>query len=129
MPDVNAIVVESQDKSVRVSLAVELATTKAAWEKGLMFRRSLPADKGMLFIFQEDQSCGFWMKDTYVPLTVAYIDKGRQVFELRDLEPLNETPEVPSQPYCYALEVNRGWFESHGLGVGSRIVFPVCLTT
>lgn len=116
------IIIESQDKNIRVSLIVELATTEWEWERGLMFRHFLPANEGMLFIFQEDESYGFWMKDTYIPLTAAYADRRGQIVELQDLESLNEYSETPKQPYRYALEVNQGWFESHGLGIGSYII-------
>lgn len=102
-------------------LIVEVARLEEEWERGLMFRRSLGENEGMLFVFPDDDDTGFWMKDTYIPLTIAYIDKDGYIFELQDLEPLAEVSQSPTQPYRHALEVNHGWFRCRNLGVGAYI--------
>ncbi len=100
---------------------VEIADDEAERRRGLMFRDHLPERHGMLFIFERPQRVAFWMRDTYIPLSIAYIDNERYVVEIHELEPLSETP-VPSQsPIRYALEVNSGLFERLGIGVGDRL--------
>lgn len=108
-------------------LKVEIAATQAARERGLMFRDSLPEDWGMLFVFAADQHGGFWMKDTRIPLTIAYLDSAGRVLELREGVPFEITALVPNQPYRYALEVNLGWFERHNVGVGAVVEIPAGL--
>lgn len=108
----------------RAALVVEVAATQASRERGLMFRDSLAEGRGMLFLFAMDQAGGFWMKDTRIPLTIAYLDSDGGVLELRDGVPFDTVALLPQQPYRYALEVNRGWFERHGLGPGDRVDLP-----
>jgi uncharacterized membrane protein (UPF0127 family) len=105
-------------------LRVELASTQQQRERGLMFRKSMPENQGMLFLFPREESVGFWMKNTEIPLTVAYIGADGQVLELIDGEPFDETVLLPSQPYRYVIEVNKGWFERNGLGPGARVTLP-----
>lgn len=109
------------DGEAEAAVLVEVAVSMRQHDQGLMHRESLPVDAGMFFVFAEEQDEGFWMKDTSIPLTVAYIDRDGRVMELADLEPMSEEAHCPEQPYRYALEVNRGWFEWHGLGVGAQI--------
>jgi uncharacterized membrane protein (UPF0127 family) len=109
------------------TLNVEVAATPPERQQGLMFRQELDDSAGMLFLFPADDSVGFWMKNTYIPLTIAFIDSSGRVVELRDGRPLDETVLTPAHPYRYALEVNQGWFERHGLGVGARLTLPVNL--
>jgi hypothetical protein len=109
------------------SVTVEVAATAGERQQGLMFRQKLDESAGMLFLFPADDVVGFWMKNTYVPLTIAYIDSAGRVTELRDGKPLDETVLPPSAPYRYVLEVNQGWFQRHGLGVGARVALPAGL--
>ena len=89
---------------------------------GLMFRKSLASDSGMLFVMDRTAPVGFWMKNTEVPLTIAYIDPAGIIKELHDLEPHNETP-VPSRfpNIAYALEMPQGWFSKNNIWPGERI--------
>lgn len=105
-------------------LTVELATTEVQREQGLMYRQEMADDRGMLFLFTSDGQTGFWMKNTYIPLTIAYLDAGGRVLELRDGRPLDETILTPARPYRLVLEVNQGWFQRHGLGVGAVVHLP-----
>ena len=105
-------------------LTAEVVTTSSERAQGLMFRDSLPEDEGMLFVFPAETSTGFWMKNTQIPLTIAYLAADGTVLELRTGEPFNETLLTPAQPYRYTLEVNEGWFERHGLGAGAQVVLP-----
>lgn len=102
-------------------LTVELARTPEERAKGLMYRDSLPAHRGMLFVYPSAEPRSFWMKNTRIPLSIAYIDATGAIVSLHDLRPLS-TESVPSAaPAQYALEVNRGWFAEHGVEVGDRV--------
>lgn len=121
-PSRPVIVIEQGD--ARASVTVELAVTPGQRAQGLMYRRALDPDAGMLFIFPSGSRSGFWMRNTYVPLDIAYISADRVVLEVRRGTPLDETVLTPAAPYRYVLEVNAGWFEAHGLGPGARVIFP-----
>lgn len=115
--------------SVRASVKVEIASTDAQRQQGLMNRQSLDEDAGMLFTFPNNVNIGFWMKNTYIPLDIAYIDASGKVLEVHQAKPLDETVLYPKQPFRYALEVNQGWFERHGVGVGAAVTLPPNLPT
>ena len=84
-----------------------------------MFRRSLDADAGMLFVFPVPQAASFWMKDTYIPLTIAFLDENGRIVNLADMEPFDTGTLHRSEGMVkYALETNRGWFVEHGVGPG-----------
>jgi uncharacterized protein len=103
-------------------LTVEVADTPQASENGLMFRTSLPEDRGMLFIFDEPRKATFWMKNTKIPLSIAFIDSGGSILEIKSMSPFDETV-VPSasDQVAYALEVNQGWFDRHHISTGAVI--------
>ncbi len=103
---------------------VEIARTQQEKAKGLMFRKSLAPNHGMLFVFEEDQRLSFWMKNTYIPLSIAFISKDGEVKTIEDMEPesLRSVDSVFS--VRYALEVNRGTFERLGIVPGSHVELP-----
>jgi uncharacterized membrane protein (UPF0127 family) len=104
----------------RVStLAVEVAETPADRMMGLMGRKSLTADSGMLFDFGTTVDTAFWMKDTSIPLSIAFIGTDGKVLAIRDMKPFDETPVRSPGAYRYAIEVNRGWFAANGITAGS----------
>jgi len=92
--------------------------------RGLMFREAMPEESGMLFVFGRETKTGFWMKDTKIPLSIAFIASDGLILETQDMEPLSEELHTPARAYRYALEVNQGWFERHGLGAGDRVEIP-----
>ncbi len=104
-----------------VVIDIELADTHARRTRGLMFREGLPADAGMLFLFPADETKGFWMRNTRVPLSIAFIGAGGRIQEIRDMQPLDETIVVPADAYRWALEVNRGWFAANDVAVGNHV--------
>ena len=106
------------------SVTVEIASTPTERQQGLMFREEMDEDAGMLFLFPADTHGGFWMRNTYIPLDIAYIGSDGRVQEIRAAVPLDETNLVPAQPYRYVLEVNQGWFERHEMGVGAMVELP-----
>nr|WP_233185605.1 DUF192 domain-containing protein [Thermotoga sp. SG1] len=116
------IVITDGKKSLK--LRVEIANTPLLRSIGLMYRESIPDDFGMLFVFEEDTRSGFWMKNTYVPLEIAFIDRNGIIFSIQEMEPCEKEPckvYYAPKPFKYALEVKKGFFERHGFKVGSRI--------
>ncbi len=105
-------------------LTVEIADTSETRRRGLMFRRSLPEFGGMLFAFPRIGQGGFWMKDTPIPLDIAFLAGDGTVLEIARGVPFSLAILRPARPYAYALEVNGGWFERRGLGPGDRIAVP-----
>lgn len=107
-------------------LAVELAATMAERACGLSQRPHLAANHGMLFVFRGDRIREFWMKDTRIPLTIAYLDADGRILDLQDMEPRDPERRYRSRvPARYALETHRGWFLSNGIQVGDRVVFQI----
>jgi uncharacterized membrane protein (UPF0127 family) len=119
-----ATIVVSDDEGGRAELTVELARTAAERSRGLMFRESLAADHGMLFVFAQDTGGGFWMKDTSIPLSIAFIAMDGTMVDIREMEPLSTEVHQPPVLYRYALEVNQDWFQRHGFGAGDRVEIP-----
>jgi uncharacterized protein len=111
----------------RVPVEVEVADTDAKRQTGLMGRSVLPEDVGMLFAFEGDQTLSFWMRDTLIPLSIAYIDAQGRIVDIQDMQPLDDvTPHyVSAEPARYALEVNQGFFEQRGVTVGDAVELPV----
>lgn len=111
------------------SVRIEVAATSSERQQGLMLRQEMAEDAGMLFLFPRDVRVGFWMRNTYLPLDIAYISADGAVLEIRAAKPLDETVLTPAKPYRYVLEVNQGWLERHGLGVGAQVELPAGLPT
>jgi uncharacterized membrane protein (UPF0127 family) len=108
------------------TVQAELARTQAEQELGLMFRTSMPADRGMLFVFPRAAIQDFWMKDTKLPLSIAYIDADKVITNIDDMQPLDEiTNHRSSKPVLYALEVNQGWFAARGIVAGDKVEFTL----
>lgn len=103
------------------TLSVEVADDPTERQVGLMYRDSLGADRGMLFVYPDAQPRSFWMKDTRVPLSIAYLDASGVVVHVADMTPLVTTPVPSGSPAMYALEVNQGWFAAHSVTVGSKV--------
>lgn len=104
-------------------VTVEIADDPEARGKGLMNRDSLPEDHGMLFVYPEEQILSFWMRNTLIPLDIAFIDRNGFILEIQQMEPHDETSHASSQPAMYALELRQGWFEDHGVESGDRVEF------
>lgn len=103
---------------------LEVARTAEERARGLMERKNLPQDRGMIFVFPEDGKLSFWMKNTPLPLSIAFLSREGVIKEIYDLEPYSLKP-VESLYYArYALELNRGAFERAGVSPGYRIILP-----
>jgi uncharacterized membrane protein (UPF0127 family) len=121
-------VIEADGGPVR--LDVEIADTDERREFGLMFREALPADSGMVFVYQTDETGGFWMKDTLIPLSIAFYDSNGRILRILDMEPCRADPcpvYDPGVAYRGALEVNRGAFRRWGVEAGDRVVLEVAV--
>jgi uncharacterized membrane protein (UPF0127 family) len=105
------------------SLVVEIPPTREAMARGLMGRESMPENQGMLFLLGGSRS-GFWMKDTLIPLSVAFISSHGVIRHIEDMEPQTLDIHNTSKPYIYGLEVNKGWFERRGVKPGDTVRFP-----
>ena len=106
-------------------LQVEIADTDETRERGLMDRKSLPENAGMLFICEKPRRVNFWMKNTLIPLSVGFFDEDKVLFQIADMHPpppgATTFPLTPSEkPILYALEVNLGWFEKHKIKTGMK---------
>jgi uncharacterized membrane protein (UPF0127 family) len=110
-----------------VEVRVEIADTDAERQRGLMGRTALPEDQGMLFVFGGEQELSFWMRNTLIPLSIAFMDSEGRIVDIQDMKPLDDDPPhyVSAEPSRYALEVNRGFFEERGIEVGDRAELPV----
>jgi len=104
-----------------IKMRVELARSEQEQETGLMGRTSLPDDSGMLFIFPGKVRTGFWMKDTLLPLSIAWIDEKGNIWEIHDMEAKSEEVHTPAQAYIWALEVPKGYFSKKGVKAGSTL--------
>lgn len=108
----------------RVEVEVEIADDDNERQRGLMGRTELAENAGMLFIFEAEQPRSFWMKDTLLPLSIAYIAADGHIVDIQDMQPLDETSYPSTEPARYALEVNQGFFTERGIQVGDRLDLP-----
>ncbi len=108
-----------------VTLNVEVADEPQERAQGLMNRQSLPDDAGMLFVWPADTAASFWMRDTVIPLSIAFVTAGGVVIDIQDMEPLSEERIAAPQPYRYAVEVNQGWFGDNDVRVDDVLQLPV----
>src|SRR4029077_10736312 len=105
-------------------LQVEIANTVDLREVGLMNRSALGADAGMLFVFPSDTSAAFWMKDTLIPLSIAFVKADGTIVHIEDMQPQTETNHYSTEPYRYAIEANVGWFAAQGISAGNKADIP-----
>ena len=102
-------------------VAAEVAATPDQRTIGLMYRFSLPADHGMLFVFPEPQPLSFWMRNTYIPLSIAYIDADGRILNVAEMAPRSDATHPSRGDALYALEMRKGWFADRGIGPGTRV--------
>ncbi len=102
-------------------LVAEIAATTDARTVGLMHRFSLKPDHGMVFVFPEPQPLTFWMKNTFVPLSIAFIGADGTILNIDDMAPQTETGHSSHGLALYALEMKKGWFAERGIAVGIRV--------
>jgi uncharacterized protein len=103
---------------------LEIADTPQTRRQGLMHRKSMPADHGMIFVFPEPDRLEFYMKNTLIALDVVYLDAGGQVVSIHPLEPLDESTVASAGPAMYAIELNQGTAQRLGLKAGDKLTVP-----
>ena len=106
------------------ALALEYANTYELRSQGLMFRKSLCQDCGMLFNFKQQKYAGMWMRNTLIPLDVAFIRKDGVITDIKTMQPHDETVTASSEEVLYAWEMNQGWFKQNGIAVGDTVSIP-----
>jgi len=103
-------------------LVAEVARTQTEVATGMMFRKEMNENEAMLFVFAQPYQASFYMRNTLIPLSCAYIDTEGQILEIHDLKPRDETPvEAASANVRYVLETKQGWFDRNKIGVGTLV--------
>jgi len=102
-------------------LVAEVAATPEQRMTGLMNRFSLKPDHGMIFVFEQAEPQAFWMKNTFIPLSIAFISSDGRIVNIEDMAPQDESRHWSAAPAQYALEMRKGWFAEHGIGPGDRV--------
>ncbi|HZM47761.1 MAG TPA: DUF192 domain-containing protein [Burkholderiales bacterium] len=102
-------------------LTAEVAYTDPTRTEGLMHRRMLPENRGMLFVFREITLHAMWMMNTHVPLSVAFLDAKGVIINIADMEPRTQDTHPAARPAKYALEMNKGWFAKRGIKPGAKL--------
>jgi uncharacterized membrane protein (UPF0127 family) len=103
------------------SITAEVANTEPQRATGLMNRRMLPEDRGMLFVFPDMALHAMWMMNTYVPLSVAFLDRDGVIINIEDMQPQTQDSHPAARPARYALEANQGWFRKRGIKPGDKV--------
>lgn len=103
------------------TVVAEVAETPQARERGLMFRDEVPDGTGMLFVFDDAEIRSFWMRNTFVPLDIAFLDPAQRIVDIQQMEPETEEFTESREPAMFALEVRQGWFEEQGVQVGDQV--------
>jgi uncharacterized membrane protein (UPF0127 family) len=103
------------------NINAELASTPQQREIGLMFRTAMPANDGMLFAFEQPSKQCFWMRNTLIPLSVAFIGDDGSVVNIDDMKPRTDDSHCSAKPVRFVLEMNEGWFAKRGIKAGSRL--------
>jgi len=101
-------------------IRAEVADSMGARMEGLMFRKSMPQGAGMVFVFEENATHCMWMKNTLIPLSVAFIDEAGTIINIADMQPQSEQTHCAARPARYALEMNKGWFAQRGVKAGAK---------
>ncbi|MCL7928083.1 MAG: DUF192 domain-containing protein [marine benthic group bacterium] len=106
-----------------VPISVEIADTRELREVGLMNRDELPDDYGMLFVYPDERIRSFWMRNTRIPLDIAFIDRNGSIVNIEQMEPQTDENTISAGPVMYALEMNVDWFASNDVEPGDRLEF------
>jgi len=102
-------------------IEAEVAATDQNRQLGLMNRKAMPTQHGMLFVFNHDNTHCMWMRNTWLPLSVAFIDASGTIINIEDMQPQTEDNHCARRPARYALEMNLGWFAQRGIKAGMKL--------
>ena len=109
-----------ESRGGRIAITAEIARSQAQRNQGLMHRKELKDGNGMIFVFERDEALSFWMKNTLVPLSIAFIARDGRILEIHDMQPESLNTVQSSRSVRYALEVPQGWFDRVGIAPGDR---------
>jgi uncharacterized protein len=123
-PDESTTIAITDANGERSEVEVEIADDEAEQRRGLMERTELAENAGMLFVFDREAPRSFWMRNTLIPLSIAYIAADGRIVDIQDMQPLDETSHPSAEPAQYALEVNQGFFAERGIEVGDVVEVP-----
>jgi hypothetical protein len=102
-------------------IRAEVANDMGSRMQGLMYRKAMPQNAGMLFVFEENAAHCMWMKNTLIPLSVAFLDQDGAIINIADMQPQTEESHCAARPARYALEMNKGWFAQRGVKPGAKL--------
>lgn len=118
------IVVFEPEGGSKAAVLVEVVRTPETIQRGLMYRKQMDRDHGMLFLMPEEEVQSFWMRNTYIPLDMIFVDSDKVVVGVvENARPLTDTSRTVGKPSIYVIEVNAGWAADHGVGAGTRVRF------
>lgn len=106
-------------------IQAQVASTPRQREVGLMFRKEMPAGEGMLFVFENASPLCFWMKNTVLPLSAAFIGDDGTIINIEDMKPMTTDSHCAKRPARFVLEMNQGWFAKRGIVAGQKLSGPV----
>ncbi|MEE2829169.1 MAG: DUF192 domain-containing protein [Myxococcota bacterium] len=107
------------------TIRAEVAQEPASMARGLMYRREMDWNRGMLFVYQQDRILSFWMQNTFIPLSIAFLDSKGRILHITDMQPQTTVSHRSPVPARYALEMNQGWFDKAGVKVGDQAEFTL----
>ena len=122
--DTGSTVTIHPSRGKEVEVRVKIADDEMEQIKGLRGRKNLPKNRGMLFVYADEEELSFTMEDTLIPLSIAFMDSEGRIVDIQDMKPRTDGPYLSAEPAQYALEVNQGFFEERGVEVGDRAVLP-----
>ena len=102
-------------------IRAEVASDMGSRMQGLMYRKAMAQNAGMVFVFDEDAAHCMWMKNTLIPLSVAFVDQSGEIINIADMQPQTEQSHCAARPARYALEMNKGWFAQRGIRPGAKL--------
>lgn len=118
--------ISNKDGELIASFEIEVASSSHETSLGLMYRKSMPENRGMLFIFDREEERSFWMVNTYIALDIIYLNSKKQIVSIvKNATPLTETSRPSNAPAQYALEINAGVSDKFGLKVGDVVDFKI----
>ncbi len=116
-----SVITFTSRSGIAVPMSIEIADTEALRECGLMNRTRMPDDQGMIFAFTEQVDVPFWMKDTLIDLSVAFVDSSGTVVDVQEMKAESLDTHSPAKPYQYAIEANAGWYTRHAVAAGDTV--------
>lgn len=116
-------IVFTNNEAANISLSCEVADTPSKRGRGLMYRDHLDYDNGMIFVYKSPSRLSFWMKNTKIPLSIAFIDAEGYITSIREMQPNSREITASSQKVKYAVEANQGWFKKSLIEAGSKVKF------